>query len=195
MLQHSNFNSSGGDKKRPTKISRYFKVTPSEKSICRMFNTLNIQLMTTYYAKEQRTAYSLYLQNFDKLNITAAEISEVTNEQYGDLMAFHDTLKYLVYHPSLTKKLNNYDFVIHTNSTHIASNLETEAETETTEAEATEANAETTEAETTEAETTEAETTEANAETTEGNNLTKNILALYSCIKNISVVLLADEKS
>lgn len=112
---------SSNDKKRPTKISRYFEVTPSEKSICRIFNTLNIQLTTTYCANEQRTAYTLFIQNYDKLNINNAEVTHVSNEQHGDLLALHETLKYLVYHPFLTKKLNNYEFIIYTNSKHIVS--------------------------------------------------------------------------
>ena len=113
MLKNSN------DKKRPTKISRYFEITPSEKSICRIFSTLNIQLTTTYCAEEQRTAYTVFLQNYDKLNINAAEVNHVSDEQHGDLLAFHEMLKYLVYHPLLTKKLNNYEFIIYTNSKHI----------------------------------------------------------------------------
>jgi hypothetical protein len=151
MLQQ---HSSSSSKKRPTKISRYFEVTPGEKSICRIFNTLNIQLTTTHDPQSRRTAYTLYLQNFDKLNLPDAKVTEVRDEQHGDLLAFHDTLKYLVYHPFLTKKLNHYDFILHTNSKHIL-NVVVIVATE--------------------------------KENKEKDELTQNILALYSCIKNISL--------
>jgi hypothetical protein len=118
--------SSSLQKAKPTKISKYFEVTPNEGSICQMFNTLNVQLTTRFDPDQHCTSYDLFLQNYDKLNLsaqtaaqTAATTATVTEEE-GDLLVLLEALKYLIYHPFLSRKLNKYDVTIYTNSKHIA---------------------------------------------------------------------------
>jgi hypothetical protein len=106
---------------KPTKISRYFEVTPNEGSICQMFNTLNVQLNTQYDAGKKCTTYELFFQNHDKFNVSGQTIdgTEETEEE-SDLRVLKIALEYLIYHPFLGRKMNKYDVIIHTTSKYIA---------------------------------------------------------------------------
>ena len=109
-------------KAKPTKISKYFEVTSSNEgsSICQMFNTLNVQLNTKFDTETHCTTYELFLQNYDKLNITGLTTTKAATEEEGDMMVLQEVLKYLIYHPFLSRKLNKYDVTIHTTSKHLA---------------------------------------------------------------------------
>jgi hypothetical protein len=51
-------------------------------------------------------------------------ITKVGTHINGDLMALNEALKYIVYHPNMSQKLNRYKFNIYTNSSNIISIFE-----------------------------------------------------------------------
>lgn len=84
------------------------------------FDTINIQLETKYYTCGSTIEYFIYFSSNSQLDITGS-ITNVGSETNGDLMALHETLKYIVYHPNMSQKLNRYKFNIYTNSKTISS--------------------------------------------------------------------------
>ena len=79
------------------------------------FDTINIQLDTKYYTCGYTIEYFIYFNNNSQMDIKGS-ITNVDSEICGDLMALHETLKYIVYHPNMSQKLNRYKFNIYTNS-------------------------------------------------------------------------------
>jgi hypothetical protein len=79
------------------------------------FDSINIQLETVYYQAGTTIEYGLYFNNNSQLDIKGT-ITNVGNSIVGDLMALHEVLKYIVYHPNMSQKLNKYKFNIYTNS-------------------------------------------------------------------------------
>jgi hypothetical protein len=79
------------------------------------FDSINIQLETKYYQVGTTIEYELYFNNNSQLDIKGT-ITNVGNAIAGDLMALHEALKYIVYHPNMSQKLNRYKFNIYTNS-------------------------------------------------------------------------------
>ncbi len=79
------------------------------------FDTINIQLETKYYTCGSTVEYFIYFNNNCQLDIKGS-ITNVGNAMNGDLMALQETLKYIVYHPNMSQKLNRYKFNIYTNS-------------------------------------------------------------------------------
>ena len=84
------------------------------------FDTINIQLETKYYTCGSTIEYFIYFNNNSQLDIKGT-ITNVGSEMNGDFMALHETLKYVVYHPNMSQKLNKYKFNIYTNSKNIYS--------------------------------------------------------------------------
>ncbi len=82
------------------------------------FDTVNLQLETKYYTCGSTIEYSLYFNNNSQLDIKGS-INNVGTPINGDLMALHETLKYIVYHPNMSQKINKYKFNIYTNSKNI----------------------------------------------------------------------------
>jgi hypothetical protein len=93
------------------------KITSSPTSISTTssFDSVNIQLETKYYQAGTAIEYGLYFNNNSQLDIKGT-ITNVSNAIVGDLMALHEVLKYIVYHPNMSQKLNKYKFNIYTNS-------------------------------------------------------------------------------
>jgi hypothetical protein len=119
-------------KSKPTKISKYFEVTPNGGSSSSSFNTLNLQLNTTFDPETHFTSYELFIQNYEKLNITGQTTTAAATEEKGDMMVLQEVLKYLIYHPFLSRKINKYDVTIHTTSKHLANaNFNTDTTTTT----------------------------------------------------------------
>ena len=79
------------------------------------FDSINIQLETKYYQLGTTIEYELYFNNNSQLDIKGT-ITNVGNAIAGELMALHEVLKYIVYHPNMSQKLNRYKFNIYTNS-------------------------------------------------------------------------------
>jgi len=79
------------------------------------FDTINIQLETKYYTCGSTIEYFIYFNNNSQLDIKGT-ITNVGTPINGDLMALHEALKYIVYHPNMSQKLNRYKFNIYTNS-------------------------------------------------------------------------------
>jgi hypothetical protein len=84
------------------------------------FDSINIQLETKYYQAGATIEYGLYFNNNCQLDIKGT-ITNVGNAIVGDLMALNEVLKYIVYHPNISQKLNKYKFNIYTNSKTIVS--------------------------------------------------------------------------
>jgi hypothetical protein len=84
------------------------------------FDTVNIQLETKYYTCGSTIEYFIYFNNNSQLDIKGT-ITNVGTSINGDLMALHEALKYIVYHPNMSQKLNKYKFNIYTNSKNISS--------------------------------------------------------------------------
>jgi hypothetical protein len=83
------------------------------------FDSVNIQLETKYYQIGSTLEYGVYFNNNTQLDIKGS-ITNVGGNIVGDLMALHEALKYIVYNPNLSQKLNKYKFNIYTNSKTIA---------------------------------------------------------------------------
>ena len=79
------------------------------------FDTINIQLETKYYNIGSTIEYSIYFNNHSQLDIKGS-VTNVGSNINGDLIALHETLKYIVYHPSISQKINKYKFNIYTHS-------------------------------------------------------------------------------
>jgi hypothetical protein len=79
------------------------------------FDSINIQLETKYYQVGTTIEYGLYFNNNSQLDIKGT-MTNVGNAIVGDLMVLHEVLKYIVYHPNMSQKLNKYKFNIYTNS-------------------------------------------------------------------------------
>lgn len=84
-------------------------------STSNLFDSINIQLETKYYQAGATIEYGLYFNNNIQLDIKGT-VTNVGNAIVGDLMALHEVLKYIVYHPNMSQKLNKYKFNIYTNS-------------------------------------------------------------------------------
>jgi hypothetical protein len=82
------------------------------------FDTVNVQLETKYYTCGSVIEYSVFFNNNSQLDIKGS-INNVDTPLNGDLMALHEALKYIVYHPNMSQKLNRYKFNIYTNSKNI----------------------------------------------------------------------------
>lgn len=87
------------------------------------FDTINIQLETKYYTCGSTIEYFIYFNNNSQMDIKGT-ITNVGTPINGDLMALHEALKYIVYHPNMSQKLNKYKFNIYTNSGNISSIFE-----------------------------------------------------------------------
>jgi hypothetical protein len=110
-------------KAKPTKISKYFEVSSNEGGGggSSFFNTLNVQLNTKFDPENHCTSYELLIKNYDKLNITTGlTTTTAATEEEADLMVLQEALKYLIYHPFLSRKINKYDVTIHTTSKYLA---------------------------------------------------------------------------
>ena len=79
------------------------------------FDTVNIQLETKYYNIGSTIEYSIYFNNHSQLDIKGS-VTNVGSNINGDLIALYETLKYIVYHPSISQKINKYKFNIYTHS-------------------------------------------------------------------------------
>lgn len=79
------------------------------------FDTINIQLETRYYNIGSTIEYSIYFNNHSQLDIKGT-VTNVGSNINGDLIALHEALKYIVYHPSISQKINKYKFNIYTHS-------------------------------------------------------------------------------
>jgi hypothetical protein len=84
-------------------------------NVSNSFDSINIQLETKYYQVGTTIEYELYFNNNSQLDIKGT-ITNVGNAIAGDLMVLHEILKYIVYHPNMSQKLNRYKFNIYTNS-------------------------------------------------------------------------------
>lgn len=102
------------DKITSSKISKISNVNIPNSS----FDTINIQLDTKYYTCGSTVEYFIYFSNNSQLDIKGS-ITNVGSEKNGDLLALHETLKYIVYHPNMSQKLNRYKFNIYTSSLNI----------------------------------------------------------------------------
>jgi hypothetical protein len=95
--------------------------TPSSPKVhSSSFDTVNIQLETKYYSCASTIEYFIYFNNNSQLDIKGS-ITSVGTPLNGDLMALHEALKYIVYHPNMSQKLNKYKFNMYTNSKNICS--------------------------------------------------------------------------
>jgi hypothetical protein len=83
------------------------------------FDTINIQLETKYYTCGSAVEYFIYFNNYSQMDIKGT-ITNVGTPINGDLMALYEALKYIVYHPNMSQKLNKYKFNIYTNSNNIS---------------------------------------------------------------------------
>jgi hypothetical protein len=95
------------------------------------FDTINIQLETKYYKCGSTIEYFIYFNNNSQLDIKGS-ITNVGDSINGDLMALHEALKYIVYHPNMSQKLNRYKFNIYTNSNNISNCFKTASQTQVT---------------------------------------------------------------
>jgi hypothetical protein len=133
-------------KSRTTKITKYFTVEPkddpyyffkkpngiipnsSNSNIEQLEKPLNtpsnnkyssdytpIYLITTYNSHEIKTKYNFELTNNSSSNFQGT-IESVSDETDGDLKALYECLKYLVYNPNLTQKMNREKLLLITNS-------------------------------------------------------------------------------
>jgi hypothetical protein len=96
--------------------------TSNPKSSCipsSSFDTINIQLETKYYTCGSTIEYFIYFNNNSQMDIKGT-ITNVGTHINGDLMALHEALKYIVYNPNMSQKLNKYKFNIYTNSSNIS---------------------------------------------------------------------------